>query len=159
VIRPARFEELALLTQLALRSKAVWGYSEQFMVACREELTLTKEDLGELFVKEVDASVVGFYSLQHLSATHVELGHLFVEPAQLRRGHGKDLILDAVRRGAASGYTTLVIQGDPHAVDFYVAVGARQVGTRESDSVPGRLLPLFELDLRESSFPSSAARR
>jgi GNAT superfamily N-acetyltransferase len=149
-IRPARFDELAPLTQLALRSKAVWGYAEQFMAACREELTLTKGDLGELFVKEVDSQVVGLYSLQHLSATHVELGYLFVEPAQLRRGHGKDLILDAVRRGAAAGYTTLVIQGDPHAVDFYVAVGAKQIGTRESDSVPGRFLPLFALDLKQS---------
>jgi len=88
-----------------------------------------------------------------MSIGKVELGHLFVEPVQLRRGHGKDLILHAVRRGAASGYTTLVIQGDPHAVDFYVAVGAEQVCTRESDSVSGRFLPLFELDLSESSPP------
>jgi N-acetylglutamate synthase-like GNAT family acetyltransferase len=149
VIRAARLDELDALTQLAMRSKAVWGYSEQFMAACREELTMTKDDLGELLVKEVDSEVVGVYALQHLSHTHVELGYLFVEPAQLRRGHGKDLIVDAMRRAAASGYTTIIIQGDPHAVDFYVAVGARYVGTRESDSVPGRFLPLFELDLKE----------
>jgi len=37
--------------------------------------------------------------------------------------------------------------------NFYVAVGAKQIGTRESDSVPGRFLPLFELDLKESSPP------
>jgi len=153
VIRPARFDELAALTQLALRSKAVWGYSEQFMAACREELTMTKGDLGELFVKEVDSKVVGVYSLQHLSVTHVELGYLFVEPTQLRRGHGKDLLLDAIRCGAASGYSTLVIQGDPNAEDFYVSVGARRIGTRESDSVPGRFLPLFELDLKQFTAP------
>lgn len=149
VIRPARLDELDALTQLAMRSKAVWGYSEQFMAACRDELTMTKDELGELFVREVDSEVVGVYSLQRLSETHAELGYLFVEPAQLRRGHGRALIVDAMRRGAALGYTTLVIQGDPHAVDFYVAVGAKQIGTRESDSVPGRFLPLFELDLKE----------
>lgn len=151
MIRRARLDELNALTQLAMRSKAVWGYSEQFMEACREELTMTEDELEELFVKEVDSKVVGVYSLQHLSDTHVELGYLFVEPTQLRKGHGKDLIVDALRRAAASGYTTLIIQGDPHAVDFYVAVGAKQVGTRESDSVAGRFLPLFELDLQKSS--------
>jgi hypothetical protein len=153
VIRLARLDELGALTELAMRAKAVWGYSGAFMADCREELTMTEDDLGGLFVKEVGSEVVGVYSLQRLSDTHVELGYLFVVPTQLRRGHGKDLIVDAMRRGAASGYTTLIIQGDPHAVDFYVAVGAKQIGTRESDSIPGRFLPLFELDLKEFAPP------
>jgi hypothetical protein len=31
-------------------------------------------------------------------------------------------------------------------MDFYRTVGARQVGSRESGSIPGRFLPLFEID-------------
>jgi predicted N-acetyltransferase YhbS len=149
LIRQPRTEELEALAQLALRSKAVWGYSQQFLAACRKELEPTEDELDELFLKEVDSVVVGFYSLQRVSVTHVELGYLFVEPTQLRRGHGKDLIQDAMRRAQAAGYNTLVIQGDPHAVDFYRAIGAKQVGARESDSIPGRSLPLFEVALKE----------
>ena len=40
-----------------------------------------------------------------------------------------------------------MIQGDPNAADFYRAAGAVQVGERASASVPGRVLPLFELAL------------
>jgi hypothetical protein len=31
MIRPARHDEASLLTDLAFRSKAYWGYSEEFM--------------------------------------------------------------------------------------------------------------------------------
>ena len=45
-IRLARLDEAEQLTQLALRSKASWGYSEEFMAACRDELTLTAARLA-----------------------------------------------------------------------------------------------------------------
>jgi predicted N-acetyltransferase YhbS len=147
VIRRARRDELDALSDLARRSKAVWGYSEQFMAACHDELTVTEAELDEVFVLEVGGAVIGFYSLQPVSTTRTELGHLFVEPSELRRGHGRRLMADAIERARAAGCTILIIQGDPHTVDFYLAVGARKVGVRASASIPGRVLPLFELSL------------
>jgi hypothetical protein len=32
-----------------------------------------------------------------------------------------------------------------HAAGFYAAIGARAIGSRESASIPGRELPLYEL--------------
>ncbi|MEE8490728.1 MAG: hypothetical protein V3S60_03740 [Acidimicrobiia bacterium] len=34
-IRPARRDELDLLSDLALRSKGFWGYDDDFLEACR----------------------------------------------------------------------------------------------------------------------------
>lgn len=153
MIRQARRDELDALSALALRSKAVWGYSEQFMESCRDELTVTEDEVDEVFVLEAPSGPIGFYSLQPVSTTRVELGYLFVEPGELRRGHGRRLMADAIARARAGGYETLVIQGDPHAVEFYLAVGARQVGARPSDSIPGRSLPLFELTLCPAQRP------
>jgi GNAT superfamily N-acetyltransferase len=147
MIRPARIEDLQQITRLALRSKAAWGYSAEFMEACRQELTIREEQLAEVFVLVQDHAPIGFYSLRRLTAERVELGHLFVEPRAMRRGFGTTLLRDAVARGRDFGHRILVIQGDPYAAPFYRAVGARQVGARESDSVPGRMLPLFELNL------------
>ena len=50
-LRSARSEEHELLTDLCIRSKAIWGYDEQFMEHCRAELTLgetacTSPDVG-----------------------------------------------------------------------------------------------------------------
>jgi hypothetical protein len=55
------------------------------------------------------------------------------------------MIADALRRSVARGFRVLEIQGDPNAARFYERVGARRIGERESASVPGRMLPLFEL--------------
>jgi GNAT superfamily N-acetyltransferase len=147
MIRPARIEDLEPITNLALRSKAAWGYPAEFMEACRDELTIREEQLPGVFVLVQDDAPMGFYSLQRLTAERVELVHLFVEPSAMRRGLGTTLLRDAAARARDYAYRILVIQGDPHAAPFYRAVGARQVGSRESDSIPGRMLPLFELNL------------
>jgi predicted N-acetyltransferase YhbS len=125
----------------------VWGYDAAFMHACGQELTLGEDEIGELFVEEQAGAPIGFYSLQRVSDARVELGYLFVEPARMREGHGLTLLCDAISRATRLGYSTLVIQGDPHAAGFYAAAGAVQVGERPSDSIAERMLPLFELRL------------
>jgi len=74
-IRPARREECGLLTELALRSKAVWGYDAAFMEACREELTIRREmfdsEADDLFMTKVVPVKQEFH--QRLPAiTHVD---------------------------------------------------------------------------------------
>jgi hypothetical protein len=51
---------------------------------------------------------------------------------------------------AARSGTALWIQGEPaHAERFYLAAGARKIGSQESWSVPGgSWLPLFEIVIR-----------
>jgi hypothetical protein len=43
MIRPARVDEAHLLSDLALRSKAYWGYSPELIEQCREELSYSEE--------------------------------------------------------------------------------------------------------------------
>jgi GNAT superfamily N-acetyltransferase len=147
VIRAARVDEAEALSDLALRSKASWGYSLDLMRSFEVELTLTTIDLAAVLVIEVEGIAGGFYSLQPVSETRAELGHLFVEPSLQRRGLGRLMIADALRRARARGFRWLEIQGDPNAAQFYEHVGATRVGERESDSIPGRMLPLFEIAL------------
>lgn len=147
IIREAQRDELSALSALALRSKAVWGYSAQFLESCRAELTVSETELGEVFVLCSGETPLGFYSLQRLDGDRVELGYLFVEPVELGKGWGRRLVADACRRALRLGYRTLVIQGDPNAEDFYLHMGALKTGQRPSDSIPGRMLPTFELAL------------
>ena len=148
-IRPALPAEAGLLSGVAFRSKAHWGYSPAFMAACRAELTLSPAQILEhpTFVVEAPQGVLGFYALEHVSATHVDLAHLFVEPAAHGRGLGRALLTHARGEARARGYRVLVIQGDPNAVGFYEACGATLVGSRPSASIPGRALPLLEIAL------------
>jgi GNAT superfamily N-acetyltransferase len=151
VIRRARPLEAPLLSDLALRSKAHWGYTREFLDACRDELRVSAEDLEAhpTFVLESDDRLLGFYTLEHISPDAVELGHLFVEPDAIGAGLGLALVAHARDEARQRGYRKIVIQADPHAEGFYRAIGARKVGTRASSSIPGRELPLLEVSLAE----------
>jgi len=148
LIRPARAEEAARLSDLAMRSKAHWGYAPSDMEVFRSELTLRAEDLlgGRAFVVEADGRVSGFYTLAPGPDGAVELEHLFVEPDALRGGLGTALFAHARARARDAGHRRMTIQSDPNAAGFYAALGARKVGDIAS-SIPGRTLPCFEADL------------
>ncbi|MDX1500195.1 MAG: GNAT family N-acetyltransferase [Woeseiaceae bacterium] len=139
------------MSALARRSKAHWGYPPEFLEACTEELTIDQARLADgnypCFVAEHAGTVLGFYALDRISDSLVELDALFVEPANIRSGIGRALVRHAVAEARALGARRLVIQGDPNAAGFYTAMGARPCGERESASIPGRMLPLFEIDL------------
>ena len=90
---------------------------------------------------------IGFYAMKNVSGNAYELEGLFVEPVHIGAGVGRSLVQHATELLSDLGAERLIIQGDPNAVRFYIAAGARQTGTRESGSIPGRHLPLFEIDI------------
>jgi N-acetylglutamate synthase-like GNAT family acetyltransferase len=92
-IRAARAGEAALLSELAVRSKAHWGYSHEFIEACRAELSYREEQLRSehmrFVVLESCAIVIGFYALTLQSGQVIELEALFVEPRFIGKGFGR----------------------------------------------------------------------
>ena len=150
-IRQALPSEVEHLSELAFRSKLYWGYSDQFMQACLEELTLDQRYIksNPTFVIEVEGNTIGFYSLEHISASEAELSYLFVEPTFIGKGYGRKLMVHAQHKARDLGYNQIIIQGDPNAEQFYRAAGGSVVGTRKSTSISDRELPLFRINLGE----------
>jgi len=151
MIRAARSTEADVLSDLAFRSKAVWGYSDDFMAACRAELSVSSDELNTrpTFVFDTGGGPVGFYALRELSPGTVDLDFLFVDPDHLNQGIGRRLLDHARTEARRLGHRVMVIQSDPNAEAFYAASGGRRVGTEPSRSIPGRDLPLFEIDLAD----------
>ena len=143
-LRTPRADEAIALTELCLRSKAVWGYDEHFMKACRAELTVTAEKMNSscFQVADSDRRIVGVAQIT-LKGKVAELSSLFVDPAWLRRR----LIDWAKRTARDAGAAHLVIEADPYAAGFYRRMGAIDAGTVPSGSIPGRMLPLLKLAL------------
>ena len=150
-IREALPDEARLLSDLALLSKAHWGYSQYFLDACRAELTVDPaqidSDCYQYFAAIEGNVIIGFYALKRLSVDDYELEALFVAPGHIGAGIGRTLITHAKRMLSQQGAVRLILQGDPNATQFYVAAGGRQIGARESGSIPGRHLPLFEIEI------------
>jgi GNAT superfamily N-acetyltransferase len=146
VIRRARPGEADALTDIALRSKAVWGYDEAFMAAAASELIVHEADLERMtvIVGERDGHPVAFASVD-LDAVEPELVALFVAPEALGTGLGRSL-LEASRAVARErGVAALVVESDPNAEAFYRSQGAAPAGERRSPST-GRMLPLLRID-------------
>lgn len=150
-IRRALPGEAPLLSALALRSKAHWGYDAAFLDACREELTLSSGQVlrHDVFVAVAANVVMGFYLLKSSSSdgSTVELDMLYVEPSAIGRGIGRALFEHAVSVARRRGARRLEIEADPNAAGFYRVMGATYAGERSSGSIPDRRLPLLALDL------------
>jgi GNAT superfamily N-acetyltransferase len=147
-LRAARATELEALSVLCLRSKAVWGYDEKFMNACRAELTLTPRDVttSRIQVAERGGVVIGVAQVRGAGeVAHLE--KLFVEPHLLRGGVGRALFAWAIDTARDLGTRALVIEADPGAADFYRRMGAHDDGVAPSASSPGRMLPRLVLTL------------
>jgi GNAT superfamily N-acetyltransferase len=149
MIRGAQANERELLGELAYRAKQHWGYDASFMARCRDELAVDPRAIaeGRCRVLELERAVVGYYALSEPARHRVELDALFIEPGAMGQGHGRRLYEDAVRLALRLDCTHLEIQSDPHALGFYLAMGARELGVRASASVPNRWLPMLEATL------------
>ena len=154
VLRAARPSQARVLSELAVRSKAYWGYPPDFLAACREELTFTGPQMEapdwSFTVAEASRRAVGFYALRRESAPEIELEALFLEPAWIGQGVGRRLVEHALRRARRLGASALTVQSDPGAAGFYLTMGARAAGWRDSHSIAGRRLPMFAFDLAKA---------
>ena len=149
MLREAHGTEAAELTALALKSKAYWGYDAAFMQACQAELTITSDDIRHhpTFVLEHDGAIAGFFMLEPLDQTSIELGYLYVDPAMIGHGFGKQLFNHAGEVARSLGFQRMMIQADPNAEAFYQAMGATTICYTPSGSIAGRVLPWMEFRL------------
>ncbi|WP_205683880.1 GNAT family N-acetyltransferase [Brevibacillus migulae] len=146
IIRQAKPEEAGCLTEIALASKAHWGYDQAFMDACRADLTVTEEQIRKklYFVAEVEGCIAGFYSLA-VDGEEAELSNLFISPASIGKGIGKALWTHMIQTAQRHKLVRVTIHSDPYAEGFYRKMGALRCGEVASTVIPGRLLPLLEI--------------
>ncbi|MDY0882407.1 GNAT family N-acetyltransferase [Dongia soli] len=150
-LRSARPREAAALTDLALLSKASWGYDAAFMARCRKVMTISPEDIRRhpYYVAEDSRDrLTGFYGFAVIDGL-LNLDWLFVMPDQQRRGIGTHLFRHAITLARGLGFAYFQITSDPHAEDFYRRQGAVVAGAVPSDLSPARYLPLLRFDLTE----------
>ena len=138
-IRLARPEEASGLSELCVRSKAVWGYDQGFMTLARIALEVDPEQirLGEVWVATVaDGSVAGLVALgpsEHPNT--LDLDKLFVEPRWIRSGVGRALMTHAIDQARRRGAKRLTILADPPPVGELLRQGTvgKPLRTRVAD--------------------------
>jgi GNAT superfamily N-acetyltransferase len=148
LLRRARPDEAGAITDLALRSKRLWGYSDEFMAVAAPEMAVTPEDIAADHVEVLasETGLIGFLRLQR-HPDEAWLEDLFIDPGLVRSGHGRLLFEHAAQVARDWGYATMRLESDPHAESFYLGLGAERVGPSASTLLPDRDLPLMSYRL------------
>lgn len=152
VIRFAKPQEALLLSELAMRSKGHWGYQDDFLENCKEELTYSSAQIESptscfKLIELNGHDIAGFFALNFLGSDSPELEALFIEPEFIGQGRGKQLLGEAMSIAKEHNAKSIKLQGDPFAEAFYLSNGAVKIGETKSNSIPGRFLPLLEICL------------
>jgi len=139
------------LTEIALKSKAFWGYSDELLESWRNDLTITPKMFEESNVCKylVDNEIAGFYILNRANIRTSFLDFLFISPQFIKQGIGKTLLKHALEYCVEGSCAVLNVLSDPYAEGFYAKHGFKVIARRES-SVPGRFLPEMELEFPEN---------
>lgn len=147
-IRRAVPEESNLLSELVFRSKAYWGYDEQFMEACREDLLISPAFIAKelVFVGEENGVIVGMYGLDLRESPL--LRDFFIEPQCIGKGYGKLLWNHLLQTAQNQNISFFIIHSDPYAEPFYLRMGAKRIGAIESSAISGRFLPLLNMEVQ-----------
>ncbi len=151
MISQAQPQHASVISALAQRSKAHWGYDEAFMKQVKAELTYCAADIKQnpTFVAKQGSNLLGFYQLIHVNDQTIELDALFVAPDVIGKAVGKQLFAHAVVQARLMGYQMLSLQSDPYAAGFYIKNGGVTVGEEPPLSIAGRLLQSMVFDLQK----------
>ncbi len=156
IFRNALPGEAEALTELTLASKRHWGYPEECIKIWTEELTIRPKYIEEntVALAQQGSDILGYFSIIEESPRHVLrvgsyeaaggffLDNLFIHPAHIRRGVGRQLVALALAWCRERQVRRLHVVSDPNAKGFYEAMGAVYQGEVSSGST-SRQLPFL----------------
>lgn len=141
-IRRAQICEAKILTDLVVRSEAYWGYDSTFMENFKSLYRVTEQFINnnETFIIEENEDIIGFYALL-IDEKETSLEYLYVEPICIGKGYGKLLWDDMIESCKNWGIKEITLVTSPQVKEFYIKMGAVQIGEVDSLVIKDRKIP------------------
>ncbi|MBV9979557.1 GNAT family N-acetyltransferase [Bradyrhizobium sp.] len=150
-VRPARVDEAAELTEIAVRATKHDGYDDdtivRFMPGLKVNLALIAA--GLVFVAEGEAGIRQGYVAARPTGIGglILLEGIFVDPAFWRGGVGSRLFAAVVELSRKMAGSVILINSNPSAVGFYARLGANKIGTTPFVFSPDVKLSMFAFEI------------
>lgn len=150
-IRSALPEEAEELSELAWRSKEYMEYSPKMLRSYSDFLNISEEFIenNATFVLENEENneIAGFYSIEKIEDKWW-LRKIWVSPEYIGTGVGGALYLHACETAETMGVAELYAFCDFDAVEFYLHMGAEEIGETEYKmGTVTRKFPTFRIKL------------
>lgn len=149
MIIKATLSDAEKLTEIAIKSKAHWGYTNAQIESWREDLTVTEKlfQQREIYKYVSENEIIGFYilNLEYAKDTS-DLQFLFISPNAIGKGVGARMLNHAFQLAIENHKELMNVLSDPNAATFYAKYGFVEIA-REKSSIPGRFLPIMQKEL------------
>ena len=134
LVRAAVPSEKEELEALQLRASLTNRGDRDALFANPDAMEVSTEQIagGRVFLAELNGAMVGFAAVEPRADGETELDALFVEPEIRRRGIGRLLVAHSAQAARRNGSAALHVIGNPHAEEFYIACGFKQIGTTQT---------------------------
>ena len=152
MIKKAKPSDSKTVTDLAIKSKMYWKYSESVMDVFREELIISSEYIktSNVWIYEKKGEIIGFYTLKFREKEFkfedivLKIGywldHMFILPEYIGQGFGKLLFNHFSTICQTINIEEVMILADPNAKKFYEKMGCEYIKEYTS-SIPNRTTP------------------
>jgi GNAT superfamily N-acetyltransferase len=133
-IRRALVSEREYLKGLQRRASLANAGDREDILAHPDAIDIPLDQLesGQVYVAALGQTVVGFAAILPRMDGDTELDALFVEPSMWRQGIGRRLLKHCQDAARSLGSDALHFIGNPHARQFYLAIGFKTVGVAET---------------------------
>ncbi len=143
-VRPARPDEAAVLSALAQRAKASWGYPAAWLAQWKAELAFLPDYITaeRVWVADADGRVAGVLALEQREGGWT-IDRLWVDPDAQGAGVGRRLVTEAIAHASRERRGDIDVLSDPYAEPFYLKLGAVREGqvAAPMPDAPDRTLP------------------
>jgi ribosomal protein S18 acetylase RimI-like enzyme len=149
-IRGATADDYLVLQRIYRRASRSNAGDRAGLIAHPEHLRLDPGLIGRgrtVVAELVDGTVVGFASTTPTGSSALELDDLFVDPDHRREGAAREL-LRRITTDAGAEIQRIEVTANPHAAEFYRAVGFEVTGTLATELGRGTRMQLPLRDRR-----------
>ncbi len=150
-IKKATIHDSGILTEITMKSKAYWGYSEEQIMEWENFLTISIDyiEKNSVYKLIINNSIIGYYSYFKTEKDSIKLDNLFILPKYIGLGYGKKLMQDFINRiQTENSIKKITLDSEPNAEIFYQKIGFVKVGEFET-SIKNRFMPIMEMYLKD----------
>ncbi|WP_069997857.1 GNAT family N-acetyltransferase [Cellulosilyticum sp. I15G10I2] len=135
-------KDALILTKIAIRSEAYWGYNFQFMKKFKSVYKISEDyiEKNSTYIIIDKDIIVGFYGLL-INEREISLEYLFIEPQYIGKGYGKMLWNHMISECKVLNIKEFALVTSQQAKEFYIKLGAKTCGEVDSLVIKGRKVP------------------
>jgi streptomycin 6-kinase len=147
--KKATLNQLDNINQLIRASKSHWGYDEKFLNQYMEITSITQDYLEKNTANMLylNQEFIAFYSFTLDADEILTLDKFFLDPHHMGKGYGRKLWQACCDTAKYLGKTEFIIWSDLNTETFYLKLGCKKIGVKQSPIRPGIYPPILRYKL------------